>query len=240
MKRIFSFSPQLTDERDSVFQWSVPKKELPAMVDLRSVMPKVYDQGSLGSCTSNAIAALVEVKSKIIMPSRLFLYFNERVVINTINEDSGANLRDGFKSVKKQGICEEDMCPYIIEKYTEKPLHTAYQNAIEYTATQYTAIPQTENSLKTALVAGLPIAFGFMVKESLMNVGEDGIYKPKGQVLGGHAVAIVGYKDATKTFIVRNSWGGNWGDKGYFTMSYKDVLNPKVSTDFWVIQGMSK
>lgn len=240
MQRSFGFVPQPKDERDHVFHWSVPKKQLPPSVDLRSVMPKVYDQGSLGSCTAHAIAALVEVKSKIKMPSRLFLYFNERVMIDTVLEDSGAMLRDGLKSVNKQGICEEAICPYLISKFTDKPLEIAYQNAIEHTATQYTAIPQTENGLKTALVAGLPIAFGFMVKESLMNVAEDGIYKPKGKVLGGHAVAIVGYNDATKTFIVRNSWGKKWGNNGYFTMPYKEVLNPEISMDFWVIQGMSK
>jgi C1A family cysteine protease len=54
-------------------------------------------------------------------------------------------------------------------------------------------------------------------------------------VLGGHAVLCVGYDDATQRFIVRNSWGSNWGQAGYFTIPYAYLLNENLADDFWTI-----
>src|SRR5581483_9228194 len=90
---------------------------LPKKVDLRPKMPPVYDQGHLGSCTANAIAAAFEFdqtqeKQPDFMPSRLFIYYNERASEGTTGTDSGAMLRDGIKSVAKIGVCDEQIWPY--------------------------------------------------------------------------------------------------------------------------------
>src|SRR5512133_3060968 len=100
--------------------------KLPKKVDLRSKMPKVYDQGQLGSCTANAIGAAFEfgqVKQglKDFMPSRLFIYYNERAMEGTIDTDSGAMIRDGMKSVAKRGAPKEDTWPYEIDRFRDKP-----------------------------------------------------------------------------------------------------------------------
>src|ERR1700681_1590601 len=98
--------PDLPDARD--FMYAAPLKvlqALPPSVDLRSGCPPVYDQGQLGSCTANAIAAAIEFdqrKQKLTQkfsPSRLFIYYNERVLEGTISVDGGAMLRDAIKSV---------------------------------------------------------------------------------------------------------------------------------------------
>ena len=117
----FGWTPDLPDARD--YMYSAPEAvltKLPTKVDLRgSKMPKVYDQGELGSCTANAIGAAFEfgqIKQgqKDFMPSRLFIYYNERAMEGTIDTDSGAMIRDGMKSVAKLGVCTEDTWPYDI------------------------------------------------------------------------------------------------------------------------------
>jgi C1A family cysteine protease len=60
--------------------------------------------------------------------------------------------------------------------------------------------------------------------------------KPTEQTLGGHAVLAVGYDDTTTRFIVRNSWGQDWGMRGYFTMPYPYVLDSNLCDDFWTIK----
>ena len=55
------------------------------------------------------------------------------------------------------------------------------------------------------------------------------------QQLGGHAVTAVGYDDFKECFIVRNSWGEGWGDKGYFYMPYQYISHPMLAQDFWAI-----
>jgi len=118
----------LPDHRD--FMYSVPVatlQALPSSVDLRSHCPPVYDQGQLGSCTANAIAGALqfdeikEHKNGPSTPSRLFIYYNERVIEGTVTSDSGAQLRDGVKTVAKRGICPAKVWPYDISKFAVKP-----------------------------------------------------------------------------------------------------------------------
>ena len=116
--RGFGWQPDLPDHRDHLYAAPVVwLKKLAAKVDLRSKCPAVYDQGQLGSCTANAIGAAVQfdqMKQKIknvFVPSRLFIYYNERVMEGTVSSDSGAQIRDGIKSVGKQGDCSEKLWP---------------------------------------------------------------------------------------------------------------------------------
>ena len=118
----------LPDRRDYCF--SAPFKvtaALPPSVDLTSACPPVYDQGQLGSCTANAIGAALEFdqmkqnQSQIFVPSRLFIYYNERAMEGTVNSDSGAQIRDGMKSVANQGACPEDMWPYDLANWATQP-----------------------------------------------------------------------------------------------------------------------
>ncbi len=238
--------PDLPDQRDYLFGaiYKIPAK-LPASVDLRAQCPPVEDQGNLGSCTANALAGaleFLELKDKVsfVDLSRLFIYYNERVIEHTVNSDSGAMLRDGIKTLAKQGVCPEPMWPYVISQFTKKPTASCYKNAADHQITSYQRL-LTVDEMRACLAEGYPFVFGFTVYESfesatVARTGTVNMPKPGEKVLGGHAVVAVGYNDKQKRFIVRNSWGTGWGQKGYFTMPYAYLDDRKLSDDFWTIR----
>jgi C1A family cysteine protease len=238
----------LPDQRDYLY-FTPPEFLLnpPPSADLRPQCPDIYDQGQLGSCTANAIAAALEfdqIKEKqanIFVPSRLFIYYNERVMEGTVNEDSGAQIRDGIKSVAAQGDCPEDLWPYDITKFAVKPPQQCYQEALKLKAVLYQRLAQISDQLKGCLASGYPFVFGFTVYESFENqqvaqTGHAPMPAPKEVSIGGHAVMAVGYDDSQNWFIVRNSWGVSWGMKGYFTLPYAYLLDPNLASDFWTIR----
>jgi len=242
----FGWVPDLPDARD--FMYSAPEDvlvKLPKKTDLKAKMPRIYDQGQLGSCTANAIGAAFEfdqVKEglKDFMPSRLFIYYNERAMEGTIGTDSGAMIRDGMKSVAKVGVCTETTWPYDIPRFTEKPPKKAYDEAGKHQALVYRRVMANLHQMQGCLASGYPFVFGFTVYESFMSpqvarTGEVPL-PPRGeQVIGGHAVVAVGYDDSIQRFIVRNSWGEGWGMKGYCTMPYGYLTDPQLARDFWAI-----
>jgi C1A family cysteine protease len=244
--RRYGWIPDLPDHRDHIY--TAPLAVLaapPPHVDLRGNCPKVYDQGQLGSCTANAIAAAFEFdlarqKLRDFIPSRLFIYYNERRIEGTINSDSGAMIRDGIKSVSKQGVCAEDVWPYDIAAFTHKPTAHCYTEAARNRALSYQRIPQVLNQLRGCLAHGYPFVFGIRIYESFESdaVTRTGVVPLPGlseSALGGHAVLAVGYDDATARFLVRNSWGAEWGEAGYFTIPYAYVTDRGLASDFWAI-----
>ncbi|MCW2639466.1 MAG: papain cysteine protease family protein, partial [Dactylosporangium sp.] len=178
------------------------------------------------------------------MPSRLFIYYNERVILHTVDSDSGAMIRDGIKSVSKQGVCAETSWPYDISTFTHQPPKACYDEALGNRATSYQRVPRTLGQLKGCLAHGYPIVFGFSVYESFetREVAQTGVVpmpQADEQALGGHAVLAVGYDDASGRFLVRNSWGSGWGQDGYFTMPYAYLTERSLSSDFWAILQVS-
>ena len=248
--RSYRWTPDVPDRRDfkfaATFKPETLAKTLPTSVDLRPKMSKVEDQGQLGSCTANALAGSLEClegikKQAMTDLSRLFIYYNERVIEGSVRSDSGAMLRDGIKTLAKQGVCTEKIWPYNIGRFTVKPTPAAYQDALGRKITSYHRL-HTVTDMKTCLASGYPFVFGFAVYDSfeseevaktgVLNMPQDG----EGY-LGGHAVCAVGYDEASKRLIVRNSWGTGWGQKGYFTMPYDYVADRDLSDDFWVVQN---
>ena len=135
-KRIYSWNRQIPDFRDFKFEGStfLEKFFLPSSVDLRSVDGPIEDQGQLGSCTANALAGALQFLEKqsgkaVTLLSRLFIYYNERVIEGTVSIDSGSEIRDGIKTLNKQGDCTEKMWPYTISKFKTKPSTAAYKEA---------------------------------------------------------------------------------------------------------------
>jgi C1A family cysteine protease len=245
----YGWTPDLPDHRDLRYALVRPEalaRPLPALVDLRLQCPPVYDQGNLGSCTANAIAGafefeLMRQKLSVFNPSRLFIYYNERVLENHVKDDSGAQLRDGVKSVATQGVCDETKWPYIESKFAKKPSKTLYTAAKKNLAIQYTRLNNTNISeLKSCLATGNPFVFGFTVYQSFegTTVAQTGVLNMPGKnesVVGGHAVMAAGYDDKKKAFIVRNSWGSTWGQKGYLYMPYDYLTSTDLADDFWTI-----
>jgi C1A family cysteine protease len=228
-----------------------PMKTLPPKSSLRTKMPPVYDQGQLGSCTANSIGAVLEyneLKEKepdAATPSRLFIYYNERVMEGTVKQDAGAEIRDGIKSVAQLGAPPETMWPYVIAKFAAKPPAAAYKAATRHEAIRYARVPQDVLALQNVLATGFPISFGFTVYSSFESqVGSNGIVpmpQPNESVLGGHAVVAIGYKtiQGQLYFECRNSWGPGWGDHGYFWMPSAYVTSTTLASDFWTIEQVT-
>jgi C1A family cysteine protease len=243
-KFVGGWHPSLPDHRDRQYEPPL-MASLPASVDLRPQMPPVYDQGNIGSCTAQALGALLQYdeikqnKGNKNTPSRLFIYYNERVLQNTINSDSGASMRTGIQSIVQWGFCDESLWAYDTTRYKNKPPINAYGAALPERVSHYSRLNQNLIQLKTTLVQGNPFVFGFSVYDPFVSktVALNGILPmPSGRMLGGHAVLAVGYDDSHQAFIIRNSWGATWGLSGYFYMPYSYITNPGLAADFWVVQ----
>ncbi len=255
----YGWKPDLPDARDHLFSApAIALAALPPISDLRSQCPPIYNQGQIGSCTANAIGAAFEFEVKHqgltdFMPSRLFIYYNERAMEGHTTTDSGAQIRDGVKSVATLGVCSEDEWPYDDTPATsdggpfppgardgEKPGDACYKDALSNRATSYSRVLQDLTQMRGCLAAGYPFVFGFTVYESFesQEVAKTGVVPmpaPSETVLGGHAVLAVGYDDSAQTFTVRNSWGTDWGQEGYFTMPYAYLTTRGLASDFWTV-----
>jgi len=251
----YGWIPDLPDRRDRMYAAPAEQlRALPPRVNLTSRCPSVYDQGPLGSCTANAIAAALQFEQATapphpdcpasFTPSRLFIYYNERVIEGTVDEDAGATLRDGIKSVANQGAPHETLWPYVIARFRRKPAPAAYADGRRHTALLYQRVPRTLEQMQGCLAAGFPFAFGFSVYEGFESaaVAKTGVVQmpASGEAqLGGHAVLAVGYDMPGARFIVRNSWGATWGRHGYFTMPFQYLLEESLSDDFWTVKAVA-
>lgn len=252
----YGWIPDLPDHRDVPYCAKPGAlRALPPAVDLRDTLGNVpcYDQGELGSCTANAIAGALEFDEiaqaeAAIMPSRLFIYYNERAMEGTVDSDAGAMIRDGIKSVATLGNCPESQWPYsddasIHGPFRQKPTDACYTAALERKALAYQRLARSVPLMKACLAEGFPFVYGFTVFESFEEPEKwQGNVMPmpaaEESVLGGHAVLAVGYDDARQVFIVRNSWGTGWGDAGYFYVPYLFMAHgdPVYASDFWTVR----
>jgi len=233
------------DNRD--YKYSLTTPTTPNTIDLRPYCSPIENQGNLGSCTGQAIAGAIELlnkrngKHKDI--SRLFIYYYERLLLGTVNYDSGAYIRDGIKATNHYGASLESHWPYNIKKFRQEPIKEAKEDALNRKVTRYERI-EDFNGCIDALSNGYPVIIGFHVYTSFMSttVARTGNMPypntRRERLLGGHAVLLVGYDKTKKVFIARNSWGTAWGAKGYFYMPF-DVIKPNMSSDYWIIKSVN-
>jgi C1A family cysteine protease len=243
MLRNYGWVPDIPDGRDFKYAAIRPVIRLPKKIDLRDNCSKIEDQGNLGSCTAQALAGNIEfldrkMDDEYIDVSRLFIYYNERAIEDTIEYDSGACLRTGIKTLKNDGTCHERIWPYLISKFAIKPPKRCYNEAKKHVIESYHRIANLREML-TCLAEGYPFVFGFTVYESFESakVSRTGIaHMPKKdeRAIGGHAVMAVGYEQSTRRFLVRNSWGEDWGMYGYFTIPFQYLET--LAADFWTIR----
>jgi C1A family cysteine protease len=215
---------------------------------MRDHFPPCYDQGDLGSCTAQSISGLLEFAQlrqpgggQNFTPSRLFIYYGERKMEGTLNEDAGAQIRSGIKVVADDGAPPEEMWPYDIDKFARRPTRKSYREAKKHQAISYERVCQRIEDVRGCLADGYPFAFGFSVYDAFESdeVARTGILTfPKSDetMLGGHAVVCVGYDNDKSIIFVRNSWGTDWGLSGYFTMPYEYLLDRDLADDFWSIR----
>ncbi|CAE7660430.1 unnamed protein product, partial [Symbiodinium necroappetens] len=260
----FGWIPDMPDHRDkhltfsSVEAPSSIKKKSDGAKEIVDLRPEnggfpIFDQGHLGSCTANALAAAfhftlhkMEVENDKdfadFTPSRLFIYYNERLVEGSVNQDAGAMIRDGIKTMSKVGVCPESVWKYDDgpDFFKQQPDSRSYEIAQKCKVIGYARVAQDLSQMKMCIKSGYPFVFGFAVLSSFQtaevaSTGRMVMPQPTDQQLGGHAVCAVGYDDFQQCFIVRNSWGEGWGDKGYFYMPYEYICNPALAMDLWAI-----
>jgi C1A family cysteine protease len=217
---------------------------LPASVDNRQYCAPVYDQGQLGSCTAfsmgKGLREYMQRKNgeKQVPLSALDLYYYERLNMGQeyVNQDSGANMVDGMTVLANRGVATDESWPYKISIFKTKPSAAADATAADWKIKKAVPLASFED-VKTAIANGQPVAFGFLVYNNFFRIGSDGMMPmPKGSAVGGHAVLAVGYDDEKKALIVRNSWGGSWGAKGYFYMPYDFAKNPEQTMEFFTAE----
>jgi len=250
-RHAFGTHPDIPDHRDHKFRVAARfKTALPPAVDLRAFFPPVYDQGKLNSCSANAIAAAIwfdEIKEEApepLSPSRLFIYYNERVQEDIAARNVPVSLRDGYKSVAKNGVCHERQWPYREERFAATPPARCYRAARSHRVIRYLRLRRELLHFEACLAEGYPFTMGISVYESFKKraVARSGIVPMphrREKHLGGHALLVVGYDRRRRRFLVRNSWGARWGLGGYCLMPYPYLLNPNLAWDFWTARRIS-
>jgi len=223
---------------------------LPAKVDLRSFMSPVENQESTNSCAANATAGAYEYLVKRHLGeeaydvSRLFIYYNARSIDDPNNiQDDGTVLQAVIDSLKMHGACSEETWTFDPEVVNEQPSDEAYEEAKQFLIEDTELVPTDLDAWKTALAEGHPIIFGVKLFGSFDKQKKAGLVPVPSpseagrESHGGHAMLCVGYSDPDQVFIVRNSWGPEWGDKGYCYIPFRYLMNQEYNFgDSWIIK----
>ena len=244
MSRVYNLKPQKEDKRDYMYEPHL--LETPSthfLSDVQMISCPILDQGSLGSCVSNATYALFYILStRKISLSRLQLYMTSRAIDgSSLTEDAGATVRGCMKAVSKYGLTNENIWSYNILNFDKLAPSDAFRNLYKLNKFVYTFIKQDLNSIKQVLASGKPIIIGILIYSSFEsnNAFNYGIISipntTKEELLGGHAILLIGYDDKTKVFKFQNSWGIGWGDKGYGYMPYDYVLDNNLAFDLCTV-----
>ncbi len=222
----YKVKKDLYDSRDLSYRFKNDKVD--DFVDLRIFCSPVEDQMHLGSCVAQAIVGAFELlinknsPDKFVDLSRLFLYYNARLLEDFVDVDAGAYTRDGVKAASKWGICSEALWPYLIDKFADPPSKESYIDAENRIIRKYYRA-DTPNDIVLALHNRYPVVVSMNVFDGFDDLAEHGklpMPSPTDYMLGSHAVCIVGYDNIEKYFICRNSFGEFWGDRGYFYLPY--------------------
>ncbi len=232
----------------AVYKASAQIKEatLPKKVDMRPMLTPVEDQGDTSSCVANAVAGAYEywikrLHKKDFDISRLYVYYNARWRAGDPDKDEGSYIQLAMEGLGDYGACSEKTWPFQKKLLKQKPNRSAYQEGSSFKVKTRQQIPVDLMAWKHCLAEGKPIVFGCVLFDSFDECTERGgvvpMPSPKEvhrKTHGGHSMLCVGYSDVDEVFIVRNSWGEDWGDKGYCYMPYNYLMNPKFNdADCW-------
>lgn len=224
----------------------VPKSNLPAKVDLRPFFTPVKDQGAIGSCSAFSIVGIFEyiLKRNSINETDLsesFVYYNVRKANNKETEDTGSSLFEVITSITDKGVCHERFCPYT-ETLDVSPSQEAYDDALNNKIIKALNVKNSLEDLKSALSEGYPVAISLKIYDSFEPV-EGFISRPTSEDMAGesgnHAMILCGYSEEEKIFIVRNSWGTRFGDRGYCYIPYSYISDSNLMNVACIITQIS-
>jgi len=253
MDRILKYQwrPDMPDHRDVMFSalnGAVNTAALPKFVNIVGLRNKIENQGQIGSCTGNSSTSALEISIGTRRPfSRLFAYYNARVMDGNrdLTQDTGATIRSVIKGLAAYGAAYEETWPYIESRFSVKPSAQAFAEGKALVdrmwGFEYMRVNNL-NELKAALALGYPVTFGFSCPEIFLSPRFNGFLRmpgPRDRMNGGHAVVAVGYEDrvAEPYVWIRNSWGKQWGNNGYFKMTQDWFTSPyRLADDMWVIR----
>jgi C1A family cysteine protease len=247
--RAFGWVRDAPDHRDFRYEPGT-LRGLPSVCDLRPLCPPVRSQGSLNSCTAHAVAAAVQYDLRkqglpALEPSRLFIYYNARVREHTVESNAGVPCRETLKCVKRLGACPETLWPYRVHRFTRRPPTRCYRGAPRCRVAGYHRLDPRLGPMRACLHEGYPFAAGIVVYSGLTGIraqrsGVAELPQPGERRIGTHVVLVVGYRDRDARFIVRNSWGAAWGQRGYFTLPYEYLENEHLAGDFWTVRAVKE
>lgn len=218
-------------------------------VDLRDKFGPVWEQGELNSCTCCATVSAVEYlfaqrEGKWLMMSPLFVYYNARKLGGTERINAPLLAAHAPAALLAWGVCDDESWPYDINRFNQEPSVDAYRKATLLQAVQFARLGTTEE-LRASLSAGIPAMFGSDIpKAYYQEAAKTGAMPELGKLEGGepsgHAMLVVGYDDRAKHFIVRNSLGERFGNKGYLTIPYSVFDKHVWNEDIWAIGSLEK
>ncbi|CAF1226868.1 unnamed protein product [Adineta steineri] len=227
-------------------------EQLPPKVDLRKDMTEVENQDpkaqKIGSCTAHGFAGAYEYLNKRahnteIRVSRFFIYFNSRVVEQKTEKvaDKGCQLVSVITALTEDGTCLESFWPYVTERHNDKPTEEAYEQASHHKIADALQVNINLTEMKTCLAQGLPFVIGLYIYDSFGSAGASGVVPMPSQtdLAGephGHALLVCGYSEESQAFIVRNSWGQEWGEKGYCYIPYDYVTSRTYCHEAYAIR----
>lgn len=227
---------QQTDRLSPALKFTA--KDLPAF-SLKKYCPTPSDQGAMGSCVgwatgygaltiSLAIRDSITGKELITTVAGSPLYIYNQIQTHGC-DPGGSRFNDALTLLKTKGDCKKtdfnpadcSIKPTATENAKASSLKIKeYYNIFGVSDNPDAKVAATVNSLN----AKKPVVAGFNLTPSFDNVGATGEWNPQPNenINGGHAVCIIGYDNIQKRFEVLNSYGTNWGNKGFFTISYAD------------------
>lgn len=225
-------------------------KQLPQRVDLRKFLTSIETQVG-NSCVANAMAGAYEYLAKRELGdsedvSRLYIYYNARYIDDSHDEDGGSYMHSAIKGLMEYGACSEQMWPNDEDMINDEPDEDAYTQGGEFCIVEAEAVDTDLQLWKETLADGYPIAFALNTfsnfDDASRNRGRVPMPKKNARTReehGWHAMLCVGYSDIDRVFIVRNSWGDEWGHKGYCYIPYDYVMHDEYNAhDSWVIKSV--
>lgn len=259
-KRFYGWKRQAPDSRDR--QFAVPKRvlaALPPVLNLTANMGPQLNQADLGSCGPNSVAEQIDYDHKVegkpfLPPSRLFIYYNTRVIMGTVGQDSGVDNRSMLQALAQSGYCSEASWPYHEDVFTERPPQACYAAALANRISEYLAVAVTAQAGRACLATGRTWLWGgqvFSQIESDQAAANGILTMPSGEAVGGHDLTVCGATLIEQpgqlpgnvwpagTLKLRNHWvnsdGAPWGDGGYAYMPFDYAFNAQLCSDFWTI-----